>query len=60
MDDVQQMLNAQNEMRRRKGKPDLTNADAERMAREDEAVRERGRRGRAEELEEQLEDEAGA
>ena len=59
MDDVQQMLDAQNEMRRRKGKPDLTNADAERMAREDEAVRERARRGRAEELAEQLEDEAG-
>jgi hypothetical protein len=59
MDDVQQMLDAQNEMRRRKGKPDLTNADAERMAREDEAVRERARRGRAEKLAEQLEDEAG-
>jgi hypothetical protein len=59
IDDVQQMLDAQNEMRRRKGKPDLTNADAERMAREDEAVRERARRGRAEKLAEQLEDEAG-
>ena len=43
MDDVQQMLDAQNEMRRRKGKPDLTSADAERMAREDEGVRERSR-----------------
>jgi hypothetical protein len=60
MDDVQQMLDAQNKMRRRRGKPDLTSADAERMAREDEAVREQARRGRADELAEQLEDEAGA
>ena len=47
LDDVQQMLAAQNEMRRRRGKPDLTEADVERMAREDEQVRERGRRGRS-------------
>jgi hypothetical protein len=45
MDDVSQMIEAQNKMRRRRGKPDLTEADAERMAKEDEAVRERGRRG---------------
>lgn len=45
IDDVQQMIAAQNEMRRRRGVPDLTEADAQRMADEDEAVRERGRRG---------------
>lgn len=44
-DDVQQMIAAQNEMRRRRGASDLTEADAERMAKEDEAVRERGRQG---------------
>ena len=44
IDDVQQMLAAQNEYRRRRGAPDLTEADADRMAREDEAVRERARR----------------
>lgn len=44
-DDVQQMLDAQNEIRRRRGAAELTEADAERMAREDEIVRERGRRG---------------
>jgi hypothetical protein len=60
LDDVQQMIDAQNEMRARKGKRAITNADAERMAREDEVVRERGRRGQAERLAEQLEDEAGA
>jgi hypothetical protein len=43
--DISQMIEAQNEMRRRRGKPDLTEADAQRMAKEDEAVRERGRRG---------------
>jgi hypothetical protein len=41
LDDVQQMLDAQNEYRRRRGAADLTADDAERMAREDEAVRER-------------------
>jgi hypothetical protein len=43
IDDVQQMLAAQNEYRRRRGAPDLTADDAERMAREDEAIRERTR-----------------
>ena len=43
--DISQMIEAQNEMRRRRGKPDLTEADAQRMAKEDEVVRERGRRG---------------
>jgi hypothetical protein len=43
IDDVQQMIAAQNEYRRRRGETDLTEEDAERMAREDEAIRERGR-----------------
>lgn len=47
IDDVQQMIAAQNEMRRRRGAGEITEADAERMAREDEALRERGRRGRS-------------
>jgi hypothetical protein len=58
-EDVQQMIEAQNEMRRRRGAPDLTEADAHRMAREDEALRERSRRHRDERLDE-LEDEFGA
>jgi hypothetical protein len=45
IDDVRQMIAAQNEMRRRRGASQLTEADAQRMANEDEAVRERGRRG---------------
>jgi hypothetical protein len=57
-DDIQQMIEAQNEMRRRRGKSDLTRADASRMAREDEAIRERQRRAYDERLEE-LEDELG-
>lgn len=43
IDDVQQMIAAQNEYRRRRGAADITEGDAERMAREDDAVRERGR-----------------
>ncbi len=58
VDDVQQMLEAQNQYRRRRGAGDLTEADAERMAREDEAVRERGRRPHDARLDE-LEDELG-
>jgi hypothetical protein len=46
LDDVQQMIDAQNEMRRRRGAPDLTEGDARRMAMEDEAVRERARGSR--------------
>jgi hypothetical protein len=57
-EDVQQMIDAQNEMRRRRGKPDLTTADASRMAREDQAIRERQRRSYDDRLEE-LEDELG-
>jgi hypothetical protein len=44
IDDVQQMIEAQNAYRRRRGEADLTEEDAERMAREDEEIRERGRR----------------
>ena len=43
IDDVQQMIAAQNEYRRRRGVEDITEEDAERMAREDESIRERGR-----------------
>ena len=42
-DDVAQMIAAQNEYRRKRGAPELTAADAERMGREDQRVRERGR-----------------
>src|SRR5207248_10181385 len=55
-EDISQMIAAQNEMRRRRGKPDLTASDASRMAREDEAIRERQRRSYDDRLEE-LEDE---
>ena len=58
VDDVQQMLEAQNEYRRRRGAPELTEDDANRMAREDEAIRERARRGHESRLD-QLEDEFG-
>jgi hypothetical protein len=57
-EDIQQMIEAQNEMRRRRGKRELTRSDASRMAREDEAIRERQRRSYDERLEE-LEDELG-
>ena len=43
VDDVRQMLEAQNEYRRRRGAEELTEDDVERQAREDEAVRARGR-----------------
>ncbi len=42
-EDIQQMIEAQNEMRRRRGARELTRADAARMAREDEVLRERQR-----------------
>jgi hypothetical protein len=57
-EDVQQMIDAQNEIRRRRGKPDLTRSDASRMAREDQEVRERQRRSYDDHLDE-LEDELG-
>ena len=57
-EDIQQMIEAQNVMRRRRGKPDLTAADASRMAREDQEIRERQRSGYDDRLDE-LEDELG-
>jgi hypothetical protein len=42
-DDISQMIAAQNEYRRRRGAPELTVEDAERMGREDQRVRQRGR-----------------
>ena len=57
-EDIQQMIEAQNAIRRRRGKPDLTRADASRMAREDQEVRERQRRSYDDRLDE-LEDELG-
>lgn len=56
VDDVQQMLAAQNEYRRRRGARELTEEDANEMARHDEAIRERARRandGRLAELEDE-------
>ena len=58
-EDIQQMIEAQNEMRRRRGERDLTRADAARMAQEDEAIRERQRLAHDERLAD-LEDELGA
>jgi hypothetical protein len=43
IDDVRQMLEAQNEMRRRRGAPELTEADLQEKVAEDERVRLRGR-----------------
>jgi hypothetical protein len=53
------MIDAQNLMRQRRGKPAMTQADAKRMAEEDEAIRERQRHSQEERLED-LEDELGA
>jgi hypothetical protein len=58
VDDVAQMIEAQNEYRRRRGAEAITEDDANRMAREDEAVRERARRSHEARLDE-LEDEYG-
>ena len=46
-DDVQQMIAAQNAYRRKRGAKELTEMDAERMAREDQRVREKRPDGRA-------------
>ena len=43
IDDVRQMIEAQNEYRRKRGAEEITEADVERQAREDQAVRARGR-----------------
>jgi hypothetical protein len=42
-DDVQQMLDAQNEMRRRRGAPELTEEELNKKVAEDQAARLRGR-----------------
>jgi len=43
IDDVQQMIAAQNELRRKRGAKEITEADVHRQAQEDQAVRARGR-----------------
>lgn len=43
IDDVQQMIDAQNEYRRKRGAKEITEADVQRQAREDEQLRMRGR-----------------
>ena len=43
VDDVRQMLEAQNEMRRRRGAPEMTEEDLDAAVREDERLRLRGR-----------------
>jgi hypothetical protein len=43
IDDVRQMIEAQNEYRRRRGAREITEEDVERQAREDQQVRARGR-----------------
>ena len=58
-EDVQQMIEAQNVYRRKRGAPELTEEDAHRMAREDEELRERARASYDRRLDE-LEDELGA
>ncbi len=58
LDDVQQMIEAQNAYRRKRGAPELTEADANRMAEEDNAIREKARAAYDKRLDE-LEDEFG-
>jgi hypothetical protein len=43
IDDVRQMMEAQNEMRRRRGVPEMTEADLQARVAEDERFRQRGR-----------------
>jgi len=43
VDDVRQMIEAQNEYRRRRGAKEITREDVERQAREDQQMRARGR-----------------
>ena len=43
IDDVQQMIDAQNELRRKRGAKEITEADVQRQAMEDQAMRARGR-----------------
>ncbi len=43
IDDIRQMMEAQNEMRRRRGVPEMTEAELEEKVAEDERLRLRGR-----------------
>jgi polyphosphate kinase len=43
VDDVRQMIEAQNVLRRKRGAEEITEADVARQAREDQAIRARGR-----------------
>jgi hypothetical protein len=43
VDDVRQMIEAQNALRRKRGAKEITEADVQRQAREDQAIRARGR-----------------
>jgi hypothetical protein len=43
IDDIRQMMEAQNEMRRRRGAPEMTEAELQAKVAEDEALRLRGR-----------------
>src|ERR687891_915799 len=43
VDDVRQMIEAQNALRRKRGAKEITEADVQRFAREDQAARARGR-----------------
>ena len=43
VDDVQQMIDAQNALRRKRGAKEITEADVARQAQEDQAIRARGR-----------------
>jgi hypothetical protein len=43
LDDVRQMIEAQNEYRRKRGAPEITEEDVQRQANEDQAIRARGR-----------------
>jgi hypothetical protein len=43
LEDIDQMIEAQNVYRRRRGAREITEADAQRMASEDEAIRKRSR-----------------
>ena len=58
LEDVQQMIDAQNEYRRKRGAREITEEDANRMAQEDNAIREQARSAYDQRLDE-LEDEFG-
>jgi len=58
MEDVQQMIDAQNEMRRRRGVEDISREDVDSWAAEDEKVRRQGQE--YEKRLQDLEDEIGA